>query len=239
MKNFLILNIMRYIFLIVGFFIFSKMEAQVPGYQGKKMIVEVSENMYRFPLNVFKLPDVAKNIRFRPGVYAEYVIGRKSAWALNYENHGNVSSTANYNAKNGNDNCVATFKRHTNRFGLQYIHYTRAKWCLAPIGRYWAFGLAYITSNNVQTEDPAANCKSPYSNFRTKNYFGNISYGSRTVLWDRATVNIGVQLNVPLPTAIYEKADVSNNAALGGKIKTDIIIDNFLKVYLNIGLLTF
>jgi hypothetical protein len=230
---------MRYIIIVCFFFLVSKIEAQVPGYQGKKMIIEVSEGMYRFPLNVFKLPDVAKDIRFHTGIHAEYVIGRKSAWALNYENLGNAETTVNYNAKVGDKICVATFKRHTNHFGIQYIHYTRAKWCLAPIGRYWAFGLVYIPSNNKQAEDSGANCKSPYTDYKTKNYFGSIAYGSRTVLWDRATVNFGIQANIPLPAIIFEKADVSDNAALAGKVKNDIIRDNFFKVYLNIGLLAF
>ncbi len=230
---------LRYITTICFCLMLSKMGAQVPGYQGKKMLVEISENMYRFPLNIFQLPKVAKDIRFKTGLYVEYVVGRKSAWALDYEWLGQYTSIQNYNATIGNKICTSTFKHTYNHFGAKYIHYTRAKWCLAPMGRYWSLGMVFIPSNNIQTEDSGVDCKSPYTNFRTRNLFASIGYGSRTILWDRASVNFGVQANVPLPTFLYDVADTSNNAPLGGSIKSDIIINNFFKVYLNIGLLAF
>lgn len=232
---------MRYLYILFHFLFFSAtLAAQVPGYQGKKMIVELTEGMFRFPLNVFKLPDVAKNIRFHTGVRLEYVTGRKAAWAIAYEDFGRYETIVKYNSETaGQPLCATTFKHRVRTFGVQYVRYARAKWCLAPVGRYWTFGLLYAPSNNTQTTEATAICKSPYADYKTKNYFGSIGYGSRAVLWDRATINFGAQFNIPLPAKIFETVDTKNTASFASYVKNNIIKDNIFKVYLNIGLLAF
>ena len=234
-------GIMRYIYILLSFFFFSTaLTAQVPGYQGKKMIIELTEGMFRFPLNVFKLPEVAKNIRFHTGIRLEYVTGRKAAWAIAYESFGRYETNIGYYSETaGNPLCSTTFKHRINTFGIQYVRYTRQKWCLAPVGRYWTFGMLYAPSNNTQVTTTTPTCKSPYNDYRTNNYFGSIGYGSRMVLWDKATVNFGAQFNIPLPARIFETVDTRNTEPFASIVKNNIIIDNIFKVYLNIGLLAF
>ena len=153
--------------------IFHILHAQVPGYQGKRTVVEVQGMLpffaFGFENNI--LPLYVK-------VHAEYALQRKRSVSLEYrrgssptfEGTGSMSHTA----------VVAMY-------GLY-----RKNWSLAPYGKYFNFGLGYNSisvksSSNTNSDIP------PISYFSA-----HLTWGQRFVLAKRFTFNYGFETGLPL-----------------------------------------
>ena len=224
-------------FLICVFTFTPYIYSQVPGYQGKRFIAEGLACAYHFPPNIFKIGTAAKNIRFNTGLRIEYVTGRKRAFAISYELMGRFTTEANYL---GADNKLgsATISHSVSGFGLSYIRYAKAKWCLAPFGRYWSYGLTYVPVRSTIVSEKSDVV--PNTPLRTKDWIASIGLGVRNIYWDRVTANLGVQAGLSINSFKNSLNDVdsrSDEQRLSGNIGDYLTRDYFLKIYLAFGLL--
>ena len=226
-----------FVLLICVFTFTPYIYSQVPGYQGKRLIVEGLACAYHFPPNILKIGAAAKNIRLNTGLRIEYVTGRKRAFAISYEPMGTFTTQANYL---GADNKLgsATINNNASGFGISYIRYAKAKWCLAPFGRYWSYGLTYVPVRSTIVSEKSDIV--PNTPLRTKDWIASIGLGVRNIYWDRVTANLGVQAGLSLngfKNSLSDVDNLSDEQRLSGNIGNYLTRDYFLKIYLAFGLL--
>jgi hypothetical protein len=214
MKQFIIL-------ISIILFLTSQIQAQVPGYQGKRFFIELGTSLFfnlgapiaqnkgpqSFPFNAHTGHFTIKD---RYSLSIHYIIGRKSTFKLayNYQVSGlNTSTKTPSLFNNGFDEHDLFYQLHMNDLNLGVNLYGRkSNSNLAPIGFYWDLGLRFLFVDGVlrdQRVTYADNRQDNYPNPEelaplTENTFMfmlgiTAMWGYRTVIADRLILNFGIE----------------------------------------------
>jgi hypothetical protein len=184
-KNNLYKIMKKVIIVLFFFFITDFIDAQVPGYQGKRTVVEVHGS--------FPIVQSNSNEPLIYKIHAEYAIKRTKAVALEvrYANQPREYSTG-----------IGVTRTSVMAY---YMNYTQ-DWSLAPFGRYLGYGLALNSVNEVVPNvDPkfARNTTDIYPSV-------HFTFGKRYILANRISVNLGSEAGLPLSRKAYQgRSDAS------------------------------
>jgi hypothetical protein len=154
-------------------FVFNILRAQVPGYLGKRTVVEVQGMLPFFAVNFDGYTPLYVK------AHAEYAIKRKRSVSLEYR-------LVNGPKVDGADGGFS----HTAVVAMYGLY--RKNWSLAPYGKYVNFGLGYniLKVQATGTGDP---------NRFNKNFFSaHIAWGQRFVIAKRVSFNYGCEMGTPL-----------------------------------------
>jgi hypothetical protein len=155
------------------------MSAQIPGYLGKRTVVEVQGMLPLFGLSLvgsgIGLPVYQK-------VHAEYAIQRKRSVSLEYRRYSISAAEGKFS--------------HQAIVGMYGLY--RKNWSLAPYGKYLNIGLGYNILNNRDSSGtngiPSAGTEGLSGNFLS----AHLTWGQRTVIAKNVTFNYGFETGVPL-----------------------------------------
>ncbi len=147
------------------------LKAQVPGYLGKKGVVEVH----------FLIP-IVEELLLTPyfKVQGEYAIKRQRSVSLEYRL---MNTTQSGYTSTGSIEKVPL----SHSMAMARYNFYKSDWTLAPYGKYWSLGIGY---NMVKGGNA--------SNFASTNFFSaHIGWGQRFIIAKRFTLNYGFETGLP------------------------------------------
>ena len=170
--------------------------SQIPGYQGKRAVVEVQGML---PLFSLSLVGTGIGLPVYQKVHAEYAIQRKRSVGLEYRRYVYSSTEGTFS--------------HQAIVGMYGLY--RKNWSLAPYGKYLNIGLGY----NILTARDSTGAK-PITNPDDQGANGNfvsahLMWGQRTVFAKRFTFNYGFETGLPLSGFFEASALMLFNMNLG------------------------
>lgn len=225
--------------------LFNNTSAQVPGYQGRRLIVEGSplfNNMYALMYAFSRGKDsysvkeraALKQFNFiTPQVALDYAITRRKAIGLVYNVRHNafdilVSNNSNY-----------TSIKHdilTHDIRLKYTWY-RKNWSLAPVGRYRYISAGYMFSSlNISQNSPFTT-----NNIKPSDFSVHFGTGNRYMLNNRLVLNYGVEVGLlaSIFTIDYSSGAVTTQATYEKAFKTEyshsVVTDCFARINVGLG----
>lgn len=201
----------------------TSMQAQVPGYQGKRFFIELGGSFFfnlGYPTAQNKGPKSFPfdahtghfTLKDRYNIGLQYVVGRKQSLKLayNYQVSGlNVTTSTPSLFQSSRDIHNLFYQLHAHDINLGINLYGRATANLAPLGFYWDFGLRFVFVNGnlrdqrVEYADNRADNR-PYPDqvaaltHETSTFMLGVaaSWGYRTVIADRITFRVGIETTI-------------------------------------------
>lgn len=204
-------------------FYYSSIQAQVPGYQGKRFFIEIGGSFFPnlgFPTAQNKGPQSFPfdkhtghfTIKDRYSLSLHYVIGRKTTFkaAYHYQVSGlNHTTTTQSIVSSGQDIHQLFYQVHMHDINLGFNLYGKKSSNLAPLGFYWDLGLRFIFSNGVLRDQrvdyadnrvdhtPIANQLNPIDENTSLFIFGITgAWGYRTVIAGRLILNFALETTI-------------------------------------------
>ena len=212
----------KYIFILIALLFWSdQIEAQVPGYQGRRFFAELGGSFFfnfGFPTAQNKGPQsfpFSKHtghftLKDRYSLSLHYIIGRKTTFKLAY--HYQVSGLYEDQTRtpslfaNGFDAHDLFYQLHAHDVNIGFNLYGSKNSNLAPLGFYWDVGFRFVFVNGVladqrveyydnrQDNTPYTDQLSPITENTFMFMFGVTGmWGYRTVLADRLILNVGLE----------------------------------------------
>jgi hypothetical protein len=175
----------KVIIVLFCFFITDFINAQVPGYQGKRTVVEVHGS--------FPIVQANTNEPLIYKIHAEYAIKRTKAVAFEVR-YANQPREYSYGSGVTRTSVMA-----------YYMNYTQ-DWSLAPYGRYLGWGLALNSVNEVILSTNPKEAKNITDIYPSVHF----TFGKRYILVNRISLNLGSEAGLPLSRKAYEgRSDAS------------------------------
>jgi hypothetical protein len=216
--------------------------AQIPGYQGRKLNVELQ--------GCFALLATSKENERSNSIYprlsVDYAVLRKGSLNFNYSYRGIKSSKItiiDFTTSSTGEYIVTNFKGGVHNFGIGYTNYWR-NYSLAPLGRYTSYGFLY----SFGTADiPFRNLS---LNASASSLVLDFKWGRRIITSGNISVDYGIQVVVPCsflndlvtPGSVinYDKAFSNFNqlqldSILLQNLKGKTWYEGMLCVYLSVG----
>jgi len=212
------------ILISITLFLTNQVQAQVPGYQGKRFFIELGTSFFfnlgaptaqnkgpkSFPFDQHTGHFTMKD---RYSLSIHYIIGRKSTFkfAYNYQVSGLNSSTRTPSLFNtGFDEHNLFYQLHMHDLNLGFNLYGRKSNAnLAPIGFYWDLGLRFVFVDGVLRDQRVTYADNRQDNFPHAEQLAPITddtfmfmlgitgmWGYRTVIADRLILNFGLEVTL-------------------------------------------
>ena len=161
--------------IIFCFFTAIMLHAQVPGYQGKRAVLEVqaSPSFVGLFQSEFGIPLTYK-------IHGEYAIKRKKSIGIELRQM-NISTNINDIKSNYNNKMLM----------FLYTKYNR-DWALAPYGHYFSYGLGYNirSAKGLSSVDTTTVIKGNFLSF-------HLMWGQRYIIAKRLSLNYGFETGIP------------------------------------------
>jgi hypothetical protein len=177
--------------------------AQVPGYQGKRLLVEAA-GTFQMPSNFYKIAfkDYTQHVQFIPRLSLEAVVARKQSLSLSIEKTTHTFSTEYQPFVEGDpfqgDGSLTQkeYRTHVLDIGGAYRFFMPSAWCLAPLGKYFSIGLHYFKAQNDL-------------NFQSTHFMPTLGFGRRHIAFNHFSIHYGAQLGRTL--GAWKKAPIPEN----------------------------
>jgi hypothetical protein len=161
-------------FLIFTLFTTFTLTAQVPGYQGKRGVLEV-QAMPSLLASLVAETTVPIGLK----VHGEYAIRRQKSIGLEYRQMS-FGGQGSYDSKT-----------------VMLLFCTYKDWSLAPYGRYFNYGLGYnMRSVKLGLFNDFQVAKDNYLS-------AHIAWGQRRIVAKRIALNLGFETGIPLKTDLF------------------------------------
>jgi hypothetical protein len=211
--------------------------AQVPGYQGKRFLLEavgtapMSTNFYKIS---FK--DYTQKIQFTPRLSLELVTARKQSLALSLEKRTTSLTTPYQPFVEGDPfqgNGALTYKKYTTQvldMGGEYRFFMPSAWCLAPLGKYMSLGVHYSSAKNEL-------------GYATQHWMPTVGFGRRHIVFNHFSIHYGAQLGrtfgawkrLPLFEDFEFNIEQYNQGIYKYNLEKALSSSYFLRVFLAVG----
>ncbi len=183
----------KYSLVFILFFVVAILNAAPGrgGYMGHRIILN-GEFAYSPCFNSANAFFTKYNAQY--GVNFGVIVGRRSQLNVNY-NMWNIGNNEFYH-----ESFVSADKLKGHEFGLTLKKFNKGRGGIAPIGKYYEFGLSYAHNDFVaSSENPDVIQNYPENvKFGSDIVLVHLAYGTQMVFWDHLIANTGVRFGTPL-----------------------------------------
>jgi hypothetical protein len=193
----------------------SVSDAQVPGYLGKRLVLQVdglsSPTLSNPSVNNRAWRDSGRfrggngrvGVNVRMGVQANFAVARNATLFMKYDRQRTAMKTE------ATSLTVSRFEQkfyelRGQAFTFGFKAFSRKKGALAPFGVYRGLHLTYMHMNGILQESwhndvPTNSLVESFGVVPEKGYlFGGMEFGVNQIFWDQVVINLSGQINLPL-----------------------------------------
>ncbi len=202
-------HFMKYIVTLFYFLLlFSGASAQVSGYMGKRVAVDVNFQSMASPLTALMEEEDGIRFRYKWNGKVEYVLNNSNSIGLHTDF---FSKSKHFYSENDPDytpkRIESDFSLKTNSLGFHYKKYLRGS--LAPTGSFLHLYTTYISSNiqsqvstttysyDYNTGQQIPNTDKQEQNGNVSAVVAGIGVGKRIIIANRFTFNFGIDFGIP------------------------------------------
>lgn len=260
---------MKYILLILSFAILggSQLQAQVPGYQGKRFFVELTGSFFPGFSNITaqnkgnkSFPEGEPNgigvtLNDRYGMAVNYVLSHNTTFRLGYEYHVSglffsdiTKRMSPITLSQVNDQRDLFYQLHAHDFNIHFILVNKMNNAnLAPLGGYIQLGLRFVSLNGVLRDQRVGYGDDLYpDNIIRVNEVAPLDYNLQTLLVG-GTVKYGyrtivadkITLDAGIDATVFPQAIIHTDSGYQEAVRRSMSNRYILSIHLGIGYLLF